>query len=1131
MAEGNGSARRMLLGQFRLVRLQVVNWGTFGGYKDFVIDERGVLFTGPSGCGKSTLMDGHSVALLPTRDQRFNASADLMARGAKQGTRSPADYVRGAWSENDDEHGQSQVRYLRGGKSTWSALAATYDNGLGQATTAVVIKYFAGTETDTPGTHYMLHDGDFGIEVLNDWAKSSDGRGMFSRALLRGMYPKADVLESETDYTTRLAKRVGLGPSYRSALTLLGKAKAMKNVGDLNLFVRENMLDEPETFTAEKSMLGNYQPLEEAFATAERAHLQAEVLSKVPTAWEEFSSRSKDASVFDALAGEPAEQFLRGKHLNLLDEALESLRLAAAGLKGTLADQQKKAAEAERDYESLAEQLRTEGQALTALEADREKRQAEAESRREAWKIFSKPVQTLDLICPATVEEFEALGPRIAERVAAAQADKARLEPTKAEVYGRAFDLKRQRDAKKAELDALSRARTLIGAAADARRAHIAEGAKVPADQLVYAAELIDVAEAHSRWRPAAEKVLRNFGQQLLVPEPLRKAVAAFIDAHDMRGIVEYSIIPTAAVPWTQPAENSLAAKLAVDEAHPAGSWVAARLASRFAHVCVETATELEAHAIAVTVNGTVKSGTNQYRKDDRPELTNPDSWILGGNIEAKKQALATVVGQLLTAHQKAETAASDLERALKAADRVIEAADQAAEYTNWSHLDYWESENQVADLTERINDIIDNNVDLAALRESCAKAKNTWNSRLTECAGTNAALADNTTRATELTTQRTKIAARPAATVGETHRGHLEQVWTALPVAPGVDNIADVRSLFNRAIEQRRKDADSQARTASATIKHAIDTFIERWPGSAPDESGDVAASGASFAALHAEIVARGLPEAVERFQNMINTNVMDSIKVLYHAVEASIRRIRDRVQMVNTGLGRVEFNASTHLQISYHARTNEPFEEFKRRVDELLRHGASAATDPNEAKRQFVRIRSLMKRFTGQDTEARHWRERVLDVRSSFTFYGREVTADGETTETYRNTASNSGGEQEKLVAFCLAAALSYLLATDTSEGRPGFAPLMLDEAFSKSDESFAGQALAAFDEFGFQLMIAAPIRMSGVLEPFIGQAVLVEKRITALGARSHARSATFKELAVRHVAETEGLAGAHA
>ena len=101
---------------------------------------------------------------------------------------------------------------------------------------------------------------------------------------------------------------------------------------------------------------------------------------------------------------------------------------------------------------------------------------------------------------------------------------------------------------------------------------------------------------------------------------------------------------------------------------------------------------------------------------------------------------------------------------------------------------------------------------------------------------------------------------------------------------------------------------------------------------------------------------------------------------------------------------------------------------------------------------------------------------------------------------------------------VAFCLAAALTYNLADGTGDGVPLFAPLMLDEAFSKSDETFAAQALGVFHEFGFQLVIAAPIRMSGIIEPFIGQAVLVEKRQLADGPRSNAASATFGQLAAR-------------
>ena len=200
-----GGTRTVHLGQFRMTRLQFVNWGTFCGYKDFPIDERGVLFTGPSGSGKSSLMDGHSAVLLPTHDQRFNASADVTARGARQGTRSVADYVRGAWSETNDEHEQSQVQYLRGGKPTWSAIAATYDNGLGAVTTAVVVRWFTGVETDGGSLKAMhqLHDGHFHLRSLQTWAE----RG-FDTRWLKAAHP-ALYPDGPTAYMRELADASG----------------------------------------------------------------------------------------------------------------------------------------------------------------------------------------------------------------------------------------------------------------------------------------------------------------------------------------------------------------------------------------------------------------------------------------------------------------------------------------------------------------------------------------------------------------------------------------------------------------------------------------------------------------------------------------------------------------------------------------------------------------------------------------------------------------------------------------------------------------------------------------------------------------------------------------------------------
>lgn len=394
-------------GQFRLTRLQVVNWGTFSGYKDLLIDERGVLFTGPSGSGKSSLLDAHSVVLLPGRDQRFNASADLTARGAKQSTRSTADYVRGAWAENDDEYGQSQVRYLRGGKPTWSAIGATYDDGLGTVVTGVVIRWFPGTETD--GTHlravHQVHDGHFDLDALDEWAQNR-----FDIRWLKSAFPEPLTVypSGETEYTRLLSKRVGLAGS-KMALSLLGKAKAMKNVGDLNLFIRENMLDTPETFSSAKRMVDLFQPLNEAFEIAQRAYQQEKVLRPVPGDWQAYCDAKEESRTARTLQGGTADAYLRGVHIGLLDAELATLETSIGTFTTMLNDDKGSADTAMRRYESLRDQLRDESAELTNLGKDRDSTAGQLKARTAAYGIFRTHVEHLKLTPPESLESFHAL--------------------------------------------------------------------------------------------------------------------------------------------------------------------------------------------------------------------------------------------------------------------------------------------------------------------------------------------------------------------------------------------------------------------------------------------------------------------------------------------------------------------------------------------------------------------------------------------------------------------------------------------------------------------------------------------------------------------------------------------------
>lgn len=109
---------------------------------------------------------------------------------------------------------------------------------------------------------------------------------------------------------------------------------------------------------------------------------------------------------------------------------------------------------------------------------------------------------------------------------------------------------------------------------------------------------------------------------------------------------------------------------------------------------------------------------------------------------------------------------------------------------------------------------------------------------------------------------------------------------------------------------------------------------------------------------------------------------------------------------------------------------------------------------------------------------------------MRNRFTFDCAEWDVSSEELiRTHSNAGDNSGGEQEKLMAFCLAGALSFNLASppDSSDNKPVFfAQLMLDEAFSKSDPQFAQQALQAFRKFGFQLVIVATVQNVTTIQP---------------------------------------------
>lgn len=225
--------------QFRMRRLQVLNWGTFSGLHEVPIAERGFLFVGRSGSGKSTLLDAMSALLVPPALVDFNAAARESERSGRD--RSLVSYVRGAWADqHDEDSGEVATQYLRRGP-VWSALALEYRNALGRCVTLVRLLWIRGNSSTAADVHkhFIVAERPF------DLATELDGFDLDLRRLKQRL---ADVShhESFNAYAERFRRLLGIGND--TALRLLHKTQSAKNLGDLNHFLRDFMLERPETF-------------------------------------------------------------------------------------------------------------------------------------------------------------------------------------------------------------------------------------------------------------------------------------------------------------------------------------------------------------------------------------------------------------------------------------------------------------------------------------------------------------------------------------------------------------------------------------------------------------------------------------------------------------------------------------------------------------------------------------------------------------------------------------------------------------------------------------------------------------------------------------------------------------------
>lgn len=168
-----------------------------------------------------------------------------------------------------------------------------------------------------------------------------------------------------------------------------------------------------------------------------------------------------------------------------------------------------------------------------------------------------------------------------------------------------------------AEIGSLKARRSNIPAEQVAMRAVLCKALDLSEGDTPFAGELLQVRDDVRAWEGAAERLLRNFGLSLLVPDEHYAEVVDWVDRTHLRGrLVYFRIRQSSRGELPAMHRDSLARKLAIKPDSPFYDWLEREVAHRFDVACCATQEQFRREIRAITRAGQIKASGERHEKE-----------------------------------------------------------------------------------------------------------------------------------------------------------------------------------------------------------------------------------------------------------------------------------------------------------------------------------------------------------------------------------------------------------------------------------------------------------------------------------------------------------------------------------
>lgn len=1072
---------------FRLRRFEVYNWGTFH-QRVWRMQPGGanMLLTGDIGSGKSTLVDALTTLLVP-----FNKISYNKAAGADARERSLRTYVLGHFKSERGDTGLSARAVALRDQHSYSVLLGEFHNEGFEETITLAQVFWFKDPRGQPERFYVVADRT--LAIADDFSGFADINQLRKR--LRGA-AGVTLHDSFQAYGADFRRRFGI--ASEQAMDLFNQTVSMKSVGNLTEFVREHMLEPFPVQARIDALITHFDDLNRAHEAVLKARSQIERLQPLNADCDRHAQLAAHMEELRACREALRPWFAQLK-AELLDKRIANLAADEERAIARLAQLEQARRDHARSRDELTaaisanggnriEQIRAE---IARIDASRSEKNARAQQ-------YELIASALGLPAPHDAVTFDANRDAVAEGQSncVAQRDERSNRLTEAGVTVR--EIRKLHGELTDELESLRKRRSNIPRQMLALRQDVCEALSITPDALPFIGELIQVRDSERLWEGAAERLLHAFGLSLLVPEQHYAQVAAWAEGtHLGARLVYYRVRPMSAVEPPAQHAHSLVRKLSIQPDSLFYAWIEGELARRFDYACCDSMDQFRREQRAITRNGQVKSGGERHEKDDRRQIGDRTSYVLGWSNEAKIAALAKQERDLSTRITEHTRQILALKGEAAEWGRVLGLWQQLAVFVNFADLD-WKPLVAAIDRLEREQQELAASSDLLrTLQQQLRELGQAQGEVDTQHAQANVSLATLVEKLRQ---------ARGLLGECEELAGAMDDAVRAaiLPVLVGLreqalgEHTLTVESCDNRERDMRdfvqaRIDADSK-RIANLRDKiiTAMQDYVTTWPLDAREVDVSIEAA-AEFRRMLQVLEADDLPRFASKFKDLLNENTIREIAGFQSQLKRERETIRERVETINASLHAIDYNPNRYIALEAEPSLDADLRDFQQDLRSCTEGALTGSSDEEYTEAKFLQVRRIIERFRGRDGSAemdRRWTRKVTDVRNWFVFSASERWREDDSEhEHYTDAGGKSGGQKEKLAYTVLAASLAYQFGLEWGAVRSrSFRFVVIDEAFGRGSDESARYGLELFRRMNLQLLIVTPLQKIHIIEPYV-------------------------------------------